>query len=247
MKTVDQTSGAVQRQAVKPSTIGSAQRGAEATRAANAGSSRRAGPGNSTAPGAFKMPGKGVDIKAFMNAADMKVLADAAAAKDVHDKVMAARDSGLEVPETLIDQCEYALGVACQAIALIMARIDGILAQSQAEPEQSTDDAGQPNEGVVETNTGEVPRENGSAGALDAAAMDEGQRAVLDHMGKVSAAEPGTFQNPHVLDAARMEATRKRANAIVAARNPERVRFGMDDEPLTDYSQLSFMKDRAAE
>ena len=47
----DQTIGETQSQAVKPSTVGSAQRGAEANRAANSGSSRRVGPGATTEKG----------------------------------------------------------------------------------------------------------------------------------------------------------------------------------------------------
>jgi hypothetical protein len=87
--------------------------------------------------------------------------------------------------------------------------------------------------------TGEIAPANATAGALDS-----GSRAVLDHV--MSIGEIGTPGNPYILDAARMEATRKRANAIHGAINPTRVLFGMDDDVLTDYSQLSFMRDRAA-
>ncbi|AUT74050.1 hypothetical protein WQE_01020 [Paraburkholderia hospita] len=48
-----------------------------------------------------------------------------------------------------------------------------------------------------------------------------------------------------VLDMERMEATRKRANELLAAQNPARVHMGLADDPVTDLSQLLFWKPAA--
>jgi hypothetical protein len=228
-RTTDQTSGAVQRQAVKPSTVGSAQRGAEATRAANAGSSRRVGPGATTEKGE-RLTGKA--LKSAIGDWVKSARATSDALNQSLKTLEAANDAGNEVVAAICEQACQMLLERCQELVLNAKDLAEIV-----QGEQSTDNAGQPDaEGVVETNTGEVPRESGSAGALDSAAMDAGATVVMDHVGNVSAAEPGTFQNPYVVDAARIEGSRKKAGEILGALNPERVRAGLPDEVLTDMN-----------
>lgn len=243
----DQTSGAVQRQAVKPSTIGGAQRGAEATRAANSGSSRRAGPGATIAKGE-KFTGKQArtvvadwtrSVRSTLDAmeASSKALKAAKDAGLGDDVIAAIEEAGQMLLERLMQ-----LGMSADDMAALASQV--VQAQQEhfasTQSTQSTDETPhQPDaEGVVESNTGELPREG-----MDSAAST----VVMDHLGKVSPAEPGTFQNPYVVDAARIESSKKKAGAILGALNPERVRAGLPDEVLTDMNDPRLSWNQRAE
>lgn len=52
----------------------------------------------------------------------------------------------------------------------------------------------------------------------------------------------GSIHNPLILDARRIELTRKRAAEMLGAINPERVRQGLPDEPATSYDILKSSK-----
>jgi len=223
---VDQTSGAVQRQATKPSTGGSAQRGAEATRATNAGSSRRAGPGATKESGA-RYTGK------ELKAAVVDWFRSAKAASDS----LGAAANGLEIANNTGDDSSAALYEQMGQIMmerlreLVTAGVE-LLEQLQAgmgatpQAEATTD----------ETATGEIPHSGAVAGALDAAVTDAGRSAVLDHLATV------TVENVATVDAAtRMQASEaewKKSAIKLALENGDeleahRIRFGLD-RPIDD-------------
>ena len=236
---VDQTSGAVQRRAVRPTAIGSVQAAALAKREANAGASRRAGPGATTEKG-MKFTGKtlkaaqdwGKDtaraVQAFSTASQAKRAADSLEGTEYEDPQVTAKVASF-----------YAFAIAMLAKCLASGK--GLLAAVQAE--QAADEHGDiDTSGKVvahETNTGEAPR---SAAELRAEVGDAGRSVVLDHLAAVSIGDPGTYTNPYVVDGLKVERARQHASEIVTALNPERVRQGLDDEVLTDFSQLSFMR-----
>lgn len=232
-RTVDQTSGAVQRQA-KPSTVGNAQRGAEALRASNVGSSRRAGPGTTQVQG-LKFTGKTAKVAADWAKDALRVaqmIPDAVRAKKAAD---ALEGTGFEDPE-VIKRVRAFLECLGAAIQSLVGRAEELLVQA-ADEQGDIDTSGK----VVahETNTGEAPR---SAAELRAEVGDAGRSVVLDHLAAVSIGDPGTYTNPYVVDGLKIERARQHASEIVTALNPERVRQGLDDEVLRDFSQLSFMR-----
>lgn len=163
-----------------------------------------------------------------------------------------ALDEGLKAlklaQDTGNDDIAAMLESACQ---MLVDRLNEIMARGVELADMVKDEtSNNPTPGLSEFHgkAAGVPEDDCPAnqtGGVNGAGMDSGSTAVMDHLGKVSPVEPDTFKNPHVIDMGRMEATRKRANAIVAARNPERVRIGMDDDPLTSYDQLSFMQPAA--
>jgi hypothetical protein len=171
-RVIDQTVGKTQQAGVKPLTGGAVHNAAAAKRAANAGSSRRA---LKSAVGDW-----------------MKAAFAASNALDAGlETLKTARDAGNEDLVSLLEQ-------ACQQLLdrfdEIVSRGPDLKEQVQAENVDAVS-AGQPDaEGVVETNTGELPRASGSADAMDA-----GARAVLDHMANVSIEHVR-----HMIDAATM-------------------------------------------
>jgi hypothetical protein len=87
----------------------------------------------------------------------------------------------------------------------------------------------------------DCPANQANRTGMDAAAMDAGRAGVLDHLAAVG--EPGTPTNPYVMDGLKLERARDRAIELACATNPARVLAGLDDEVLTDYSQLNFERD----
>ncbi|WP_031359292.1 hypothetical protein [Caballeronia sordidicola] len=195
--------------------------------------SRTQRPAKSSTEKGMKYTGKHAgEVAAFMGDAK-RVCSDLVFAADAHSKITKAKDAGLEFDPSIVELAEQVLCNAMIAATAILNSGTSLLASVNQDIA-----AGQPDEeGVVETGTGEVPREYG--------AMDAGRSVVLDHIAAVSG-EPGSeTRRPHVMDGLRVEALRQHAGRVLGAINPARVLAGMDDEPLTDYSQLSFMRDRA--
>ncbi len=157
--TTDQTVGL---RTVQPSTVGSAQRGAEANRTANAGSSRRAGPGESKATGTFKVTGKlkGAvgdwlkSAKASSRSLDANLTA-LKAANDAGDDETAAMLG--EVIQALVDRFKEKLFPQVQDLAAqVQAEAETVQGEQSADEAGDIDTAGR----VVahETGTGESPR-----------------------------------------------------------------------------------------
>ena len=193
----DQTIGKTQSQAVKPSTIGSAQRGAEAKRAANAGSSRRAGPGSTS------------DGERFTGKALKSAVGDWLNRAKAANKAL---DEGLKALDVANNAGNEAIADFCQQICQML--LDNLIeiayrGQDLAEMVDAEAETTEGEQSTDETGTGEIPHSGAVAGALDAAAMDAGRAGVLDHFAAVG--EPGTPTNPYVMDGLKLERARDRA------------------------------------
>lgn len=137
--------------------------------------------------------------------------------------------------EAIADFCQQLCQTLLDQLIELVYRGQDLAEMVQAE--QSTDNAGQPNEeGVVETNTGEVPREGGSAGALDAAALDAGVQAVRSHCMDVSATHVATVDAATRLMAEQAEWKKvalQRAIADGDEAEAHRIRFGLPHYPAS--------------
>lgn len=137
--TTDQTVGL---RTVQPSTVGSAQSGAEAKRAANAGSSRRAGPGESKATGTFKVSGK---LKGAIGDW-LKQAMPASKALDANlTALKVAKDAGDDETAALLGQVIQALLERFQKTLLPQGQDLAAQVAAEAETvqgEQSTDETG---------------------------------------------------------------------------------------------------------
>ncbi|CAE6760068.1 hypothetical protein R69619_03332 [Paraburkholderia nemoris] len=241
--TTDQTVGKTQSQAVKPSTVGSAQRGAEAKRAANAGSSRRAGPGATTEKGE-RFTGKA--LKSAVGDWLKRAKAASKALDENMNALKLANDSGNEQLQALCQQMVEALFAHLLELATSAQDLaESIQAEKQATPqaEETTDETEAP-----ETGTGEIPHSGAVAGALDASAMDAGRAGVLDHFAAVGVDHAATVDAATRLQIEQAE-WKKHALKHALDNGDEaeayRIRFGLDRPAVVGdaesvYAGLSF-------
>ncbi|MGF7132073.1 hypothetical protein P3T40_003556 [Paraburkholderia sp. EB58] len=144
----------------------------------NNGSSQRAGPGETKAAGTFKMSGK-LAAKMLDFANTLHATASVyKKSRDAREVITTAKDAGQEVTADLDILTEKCWQAAVEAVQNVLAQFSGLVGEINEEAAAQADTVGQPDaEGVVETNSGEVPR------SLDAATLAkalEKKRAVID-------------------------------------------------------------------